>query len=62
MKYRKIDKNKYRHHRWKGKFLIEKKISENTYQNQTQIDTGEGIGENWPLKKIGHTRVRVNLS
>ena len=30
---------------------IEKKISENTWQNQTQIDTGEAFGENW-LRKL----------
>ena len=40
-----------------GKFVIEKKISENAYQNQTQIGMGEASCENWP-----HTKVRVNWS
>ena len=52
MKYCKTDKSEYRYHRWKGTFLIEMKISENAYQNQTQIDTGETSEENWPLKEL----------
>ena len=43
--------------KWKRKerifsFLIEKKISENAYQNQTQIGMGEASCENWPHAKV----------